>query len=412
MTSYSTGCAIGSIIGGTVYSKVNRYLLLVVALLIYSLTRAFIPWCVLYELMITVHAVHGISGGIISVVMTSTAVSIWGATARGRVYLNIFLVSDGAAGLISPIATSPFLLPRSIDADKRSDPWNISNNIAKTNMFSMKGNISSTIHNPQSNLTNTEIPTSNVYIAYALSAGLVFLSTLPFIVMCCKPSTHDTKGRAHEQSHYIGNLSVTAKRIQLVNVGLFSTFYMSVNFVFTGYLPAFCVQHLRWTKIFGAWLTSELFLAMLGGRLFGAYISHFLKPIKLLAFSTVLHVMGQAGLSVSGFFVADEGIWISVCVIGIAWGLMWPSLLSWTNENLISVRGKVTAFIMLMGFLGTLLSPLLFGYMMEEISPIWFCFLNLGYSCITVINVIFMFVYTRFLKRKSRKDRNNKHLNS
>ncbi|XP_069128636.1 sodium-dependent glucose transporter 1A-like [Argopecten irradians] len=405
MTSYSTGCAIGSLIGGTLYSRVNRYIILVVALLIYSLTRALIPWCFLYELMVTAHGVHGLCGGLISVVMTSTAVSIWGATPRGRVYLNIFLVSDGAAGLISPIATSPFLLPRSTGVAKRFDSLDTpNNNTATTNPLIFGGNNSDISSIPHTNITHTETQTSQIYIAYTVSAGLVLLSTIPFIVMCFKSSKHETKNRSNDESQFIGNLPSSIQRLQLVNVGLFATFYMSVNYIFTGYLPAFCVQHLQWTKITAAWLTSELFLAMLGGRLFGAYLSHFFKPMRLLSSSVVLHVIGLTGLSISGIFMAAAGVWIFVFSIGAAWGLIWPSLLSWTNENLIPVRGKVTAFILLMGYAGTLLSPLLFGYMMEEISPLWFCYLNLGYACITVINVLLVFVYTNSLKPKDQND--------
>ncbi|XP_021373466.1 sodium-dependent glucose transporter 1A-like isoform X2 [Mizuhopecten yessoensis] len=410
MTSYSTGSAIGSIIGGSFYSKGNRYLLLVVALAIYSLTRALIPWCVLYELMITAHLAHGICAGVINVVVLSVAISIWGATSRGRVYLNMFLLSDSAAGLISPMVTSPFLLPRTKDIVMHNGPRN--STVATTSTFIMEGNAATANATTNSNIIQIEMPVSNVYIAYSISAGLAFLVTLPFIVLCAKWPKNGTKRSVNEVPHFLGNLPLTIKRLQLLNVGIFSTFYMAVYFIFTGYLPAFCVEHLRWTKASGAWLMSVVYFAMLGGRICGTYLAHFFKPMKMLVLSTFLHVVGLVGLSVSGVFLADVGIWISVCVIGIALGFTWPSLLSWTNENLIPVRGKVTAFILLMGSAGTLSSPLLFGYMMEEVSPIWFCFLNLGKTCITIVNVLLMFVYTRSVSSKSRMEQNNKHSDS
>ncbi|OWF40839.1 Sodium-dependent glucose transporter 1 [Mizuhopecten yessoensis] len=341
MTSYSAGCAIGSVVGGSFYSKVNRYLLLVVALTIYSLTRALIPWCILYELMITVNLIHGVCAGVITVVVVAVAVSIWGATPRGRVFLNIFLVSDGGAGLIAPMVLTPFLLPpRTSDIILGNDPRNFSIiNVATRNTSTIEGNISAAYSILQANISHIEIPASSVYIAYSISAGLVFLSTLPFIVIFAKPSKNDSKGSVDKESNFLGKLPLRVKRLQLVNVGIFSTFYMAVFFIFTGYLPAFCVEHLRWTKTSGAWLMSVVYFAMLCGRLFGAFLSNFFKPMKMLLLSTILHVMGLVGLSVSGVFLADVGIWISVCGVGIAWGFTWPSLLNWTNENLIPVRG-------------------------------------------------------------------------
>ncbi|XP_021376426.1 uncharacterized protein LOC110465139 isoform X2 [Mizuhopecten yessoensis] len=314
----------------------------------------------------------------------------------------MYMAAICPTGLLAPMATFPFLSPSSNDVASPIATQNSSDNIVNTtNSFITEGNISK--HNAilQSHIAQTEMPASNVYIAFSISAGLALLSTLPFVVIYFKTSKHDNKGRASEESNFIGNLSLSIKRLQLVNIGVFAMFYMSLNFTFSGYLTAFCVQQLRWTKTSGALLTSVLFLTMLFGRIVGAYLSHFFKPMKMLVLSSLLHAVALFGFAASGVVLSDTGIWISVCIIGTVLSLIWPSLLSWTNENLISVRGKMSAFLLLIGFVGALSSPLLFGYMMEEVSPIWFCFLNLGKAGVLIINVILMFVYLRLL-RKSR----------
>ncbi|OWF40707.1 Sodium-dependent glucose transporter 1 [Mizuhopecten yessoensis] len=67
MTSYFIGRVLGSILGGAIYSRLNRYLILVVAMTTNSVMFAVIPWCTVYELMIAAHVLHGISGGVMSV---------------------------------------------------------------------------------------------------------------------------------------------------------------------------------------------------------------------------------------------------------------------------------------------------------------------------------------------------------
>ncbi|XP_060078189.1 sodium-dependent glucose transporter 1A-like [Ylistrum balloti] len=401
---FFAGNILGSIFGGVFYSKVNKYLMLMVSFTTNTLLLALIPWCFHYESMLTVHAFHGICNGVMSVVLSAIAVAIWGATARGRVYLNIFYASFSAAGLISPVITSPFLLATLTDVPVHVTLRN-SSNIAgsefKKDDLINELNMSSANYNIYSNSTRNDTPTSNIFIAYSISAGLSLISTVPFIILYFKAPVKNGEGSFDKKSKFIqDHLPLTLKVLQVVNIGIFSMLYMSLNFTLGGYLATFCVQHMRWTKASGAWLTSVLFLAMLGGRIGGAYLSLFFKPLKMLVLSTVLHAAGLVGLSLSGILTFDVGIWVSVCVIGIALSLMWPSLTSWTNENLLPVRGRMVTYLMLTGFLGALLSPLLFGYMMEEISTIWFCFLSLAKAVGTIINVILMFVYTQYLRRK------------
>ncbi|XP_021376427.1 uncharacterized protein LOC110465139 isoform X3 [Mizuhopecten yessoensis] len=66
MTSYYTGRAVGSILGGSLYSRMNRYLILVVSMSINGVTLALIPWCAQYELMVTAHVIQGLCNGVMN----------------------------------------------------------------------------------------------------------------------------------------------------------------------------------------------------------------------------------------------------------------------------------------------------------------------------------------------------------
>ncbi|XP_060081170.1 sodium-dependent glucose transporter 1-like [Ylistrum balloti] len=110
MTSYYAGRMLGSILAGVIYLKVNKYLIFVFSISINGIIVAAIPWCSQYELMMAAHVIHGVSGGVLDVAITSEAVKIWGPTARGRSYLQILAASFAVSGLLAPMATAPFLL--------------------------------------------------------------------------------------------------------------------------------------------------------------------------------------------------------------------------------------------------------------------------------------------------------------
>lgn len=333
------------------------------------------------------------------------AVSIWGVSPRGRSYLNIFYAAFAVSGLISPMVTSPFLLTvpsyshngSSPDEHSLDSPYPYANWNVSTTIVNISGNVSTL----QSSMTDFLSPRSYVYKAYSISAGVAMLASIPFIVFFLKSRTstaQNTKGAAF---HFIGHLPLSIKVLQLINIGIYASFFNAIDFTFSGYLTVFCVQHLEWTKTSGSLLTSVVFCATLTGRILGIFLVHHLNSLTILSLSTLTCSIGFLGLALSALAYKDAGIWVSVCVLGIPLGIGWPSILSWSNEHFVHACGKMTAFFMVTAFIGALLSPMLFGYMMEEYSPIWFCYLNLGKSVINIINVVLMVVYSRFLRSLS-----------
>ncbi|OWF38210.1 hypothetical protein KP79_PYT19421 [Mizuhopecten yessoensis] len=168
----------------------------------------------------------------------------------------------------------------------------------------------------------------------------------------------------------------------------------AIDFTFTGYLVVFCIDYLGWTNALGAMLTSVAFFSRLLGTLSGIFLVRYIQTHHMLLISTIVSTAGFIGLTISAHAYFDAGIWISVCAIGIPFGLMWPNLLSWINENLIPFGSEMASLFNVTAYPGALLAPLLFGYMMEEISLLWFTYLCCLKSVVLVINVIIMFFYT------------------
>ncbi|OWF40708.1 sodium-dependent glucose transporter 1-like [Mizuhopecten yessoensis] len=403
ITAYFVGRVVGSLLCGVLYSKVNTYMLLGIAMTGNSAMFAVIPWCTAYELMIVVHFLHGLAGGLLAVALISIAVSIWGVTARGRAYLNIFYAAFAVSGLFSPIVTSPFLLPAQSYSNINATSWNVSIHTMHSIDVSTTSsiNVSNTMTVLQTNVTNFLNPKSNLYKAYSISACVAFLAGIPFIVLFFRPTTSNTNSSKGAEFRFLGSLPVVVKVLQLINVGIFAAVFNAIDFTFSGFLTVFCVQYLQWTKTTGSMLTSVVFGATLTGRILGIFLVHHFNSLTILMFSTIVCSIGFLGLSLSALAYVDAGIWISVCILGIPLGIGWPSILSWSNEHFVPACGKMTAFFMVTAFTGALLSPLLFGYIMEEISPIWFCYLGLGKTLINIVNVVLILIYSRFSRAAS-----------
>ncbi|XP_033762494.1 uncharacterized protein LOC117344009 [Pecten maximus] len=397
MTSLYAGHLIGSVLAGFIFGKINKYLLFASTLLLYSLSVAVIPWCFLYELMVASFVFLGVCCGIISVAVGPELVDIWGPTPRGRSYLMVSTVAAGIASVVAPLVTAPFLLKQTNHGrvNTHDTSWN------STFSPTIYTYINSTI---QSRLNDMELPTENstlktendskLYIAYTISAVLGLLTAVLFFVLFCQPGPVNEQKQNSGKLEFIGKRSILVKRLQLFNIAIFGLTQSAIDLTFAGYLAVFCINYLGWTKTLGATVTSVAFFARLTGTFSGIFLVRYFPSHYILLTSTIVSTVGLIGLTISAHVYFDVGIWISVGVIGIPFGLIWPNLISWINVNLIPFRNQISGVLACCVFLGAFLSPVLLGYLMEEVSLLWFCYLCCCKSVVIVINAILMVLYT------------------
>ncbi|XP_033762958.1 sodium-dependent glucose transporter 1A-like [Pecten maximus] len=396
LTSYSTGRLVGSVLGGLLYSKINTYLLFVASLVINGTAVATIPWCSTYELMMSVHAIQGISGGVLNLAVTSTSMSIWGPTRRGRSYIQILYVFFSFSTAMAPIATAPFLRKNQGVTELRS-VGNLSSTSSESN-----GTIPC-CSEENSNMNNnghvldfaTSGQESRLYIAFFISAGMTFLVALLFIILYIKRANSSVRGSKMKALDFIGNHSRISNYLQLINVGLLSAMFNTCQVAYPSYLTVFCVQYLHQTKTFGAMLTSVTVFITVGGRLIGIFLVRVMESHTILLCSAILYASGFICLTVSAHLYSEIGIWVSACLIGLPSGTIWPTALSWTNSYLITVDAKVSSYLNLVGHIGPLTCPFLLGYLMQEISFLWFCYVCIIFSALIMISSIGMVLHTK-----------------
>ncbi|XP_069111280.1 sodium-dependent glucose transporter 1A-like [Argopecten irradians] len=402
MTSYFTGRVIGPILAGILSMRINRYMLLVFSLLANTTTVVSIPWCFNFHLMMAAHLLHGMSGGILLVVVTKEAVSIWGPTTRGRSYLQIINAVFSVSAFLAPMATAPFLVQQ---REERNQLENVHVNLTTAyNDFDP-----TTSYISESNLTGNLVnvtfsqPKSRLYIAYTISGGLAIIAALPFMVIF-KTSTVDTIHSVNERKmNFIGNLPKFVKYLQFFNIGVYSGVVTAVDFIFSGYLTVFCVQYLHWSKTSGSLLTSTYFFAKFIARCFGVFLVRFMQSQTILLTFVLLFSLGFVGILMSAYLNLELGLWISTFLIGFTAGVVWPTFISWTNEYFVTMNARVSAYIMSTAFLTLLVTPVLCGYLMEEVSMVWFLWLCMCKSLVSVVNVLFIFFYTRAVKKDKDK---------
>ncbi|XP_069111639.1 sodium-dependent glucose transporter 1A-like [Argopecten irradians] len=395
MTSLYAGQLVGSVLGGFIYSEMNKYILFTAALVLYSFTIAAIPWCSLYGLMVAAFAFLGVCGGVFVVGIGSESVTIWGPTTRGRSYIMANSGAYAISSVLAPLVTAPFLLKQPVNyititnktTKNTTHPlstWPISTNLSHPNNM----NISLL------NSTSVSQEDSRLYLAFTISAVLSLIIALFFFILYCQQSPGGKQTAANSKLDFIGTRSLFLKRLQLINIGVFSILQNAIDFTFVGYLATFCIQYMNWTKSLGASITSVAFFTRLLGTASGVFLVKYMRPHIIILSSTVISTAGFICLTLSAVVHFDIGVWISICSIGIPFGLLWPIMLSWINENLIPVQSEISGFLNATAFTGALVAPIFIGYMMEEISLLWFCYLFCIKSVVITGNAVWMFFYT------------------
>ncbi|XP_069139231.1 sodium-dependent glucose transporter 1-like [Argopecten irradians] len=168
VTSYFSGRLVGSVLGGFLHSKTNRYLLIVVSLTIDSGVVAVIPWCSVYELMLAVHSLHGTLIGVLNIAVNTVAIQLWGSTSRGRAYVLMVFAFLDIAYALAPFGTAPFLQENQQLLDENQN--NTDNHLITSN---------DSVAHP----SPPHDPDSELYKAYSISSGIMILVSISFVLL-------------------------------------------------------------------------------------------------------------------------------------------------------------------------------------------------------------------------------------
>ncbi|XP_060561454.1 sodium-dependent glucose transporter 1B-like, partial [Ruditapes philippinarum] len=308
-------------------------------------------------------------------------ISLWDT--EGGSYMQALHLSFGLGGILSPLATEPFLAKPVC-----SQPVHGNTNNSGLYLNDSSVNATSFVMSYGS---------TNIHFAYLITCCFVLSSSVPFFIIYYKWTGSDLKTTSQDGSCNKHRLTpLPARQKSLVIALLFFIFltYCAVEDTFFGYLATFCISYLQWSSSTSSYATSLFWTTYSVGRLAGVFLIKWFLPVQLLSSFLALLIISFVGLLIASLTYSIELVWLFIALVGFAMSITFPCVFSWTHENVIEVTGVISSVFLIAASSGQMLNPLFLGYLMDNISPIWFVFILLGESCLCLATFMTVYNYT------------------
>ncbi|XP_033761422.1 sodium-dependent glucose transporter 1-like [Pecten maximus] len=324
----------------------------------------------------------------------------WGR--EGNSFMQALHFSFAIGGIVSPLATSPFLLDTPEDSnytfttdDTHISPYSDYN--INVSYYTNTTIINSSIFDNASFSLTNDLDKSRLYIAYCITAAMNISCTIPLFIMYLRSlkqqrlnSKKKTAVNRITREHTFG-----FKILILVCLCQFMAVYCAMEETFTAYFASFCVTQLAWSKVQGSYATS-LYWAVFGlARFSGIWVVKYVSPTKIICVLTIVLCVDLGVLYVSSSFSIDGGIWACAVFTGASMSLIYPSLILLTEDKLLPVSGKIMSLFIMASSGGTIANPIILGYLMETFTPMWFTYLLFGESVVLIILFLVLVLIAR-----------------
>lgn len=312
-----------------------------------------------------------------------------------RSFMQTLHFTFAIGGIMSPIVTAPFLM--SSQRMENNMTTHLENTTGIQNLFkngeasvTLKQNEFHYIDNP---IDTTVIydtanqaglgfqPTSKLYQAYLISTGLCITAAIPFIILSFHKRTEsrvDDESKGEERLQR--KLPFVLKCLILVLMCCFLGTDNGIEDAYFGFFTTYTVKEYGWTKKKGSYAASVYWAAYAFGRFSAIFIVPYFKPSTLLRIYSKLLVVSVTGLFICTIFTFQSGVWIFSPIIGFAVSVFFPSIFLWTEEDFVPVTGRVASLLMFSAALGSMINPIIIGYLMDRFTPKCFVYITLGQS--------------------------------
>ncbi|XP_059171572.1 sodium-dependent glucose transporter 1-like [Physella acuta] len=149
------------------------------------------------------------------------------------------------------------------------------------------------------------------------------------------------------------------------------------------------------SKSKGAYITTFFWASFAVGRFLGIFVSKYVIAVKLISLYIFLMVVGFSGFTISAFVAQIDAITVFSCVAGISMSALYPAGLTWAESELLKVTAWVSSFTLIASAIGMMINPLIIGYLMEEVSNMWFCYVLLSQTLLLCCIFLFLLLFNR-----------------
>ncbi|BFY98860.1 hypothetical protein BsWGS_01900 [Bradybaena similaris] len=372
----------GSLFCGIVFNKINTRLLMFTALSALGVVTIITPYCSIYALMIFIRAISGFFSGAIGTSGSALHMKIWGSD--GKVLMQILHFFFALGAVLSPLYTEPFLAKRIMKNETDADNFTIGN--------------ASHLH------TENGPQTTNVQYAYLVSGVFMIIASIPFVVLFIKQRSQDTQ--LHQEQNI--NIKITYRELPcclhlfvLTSVCTFILLQSCVELTFSVFLMPFLInEYDSMTKAASVYIVSVFWVSFATSRFLMIFVSKLLSCARLLSLCLLLMMVAFTGFIISAIFEVIPAVVVFTALAGLGMSAVYPAAFSWAEAELLKVTARVAASITVTSATGKFFIPLILGFLMEEVSNMWFCYLLLGQAVLVCFIFIFLLLFNRLFINK------------
>ena len=327
---------------------------------------------------------------------------MWGSESGSYMQAVHFCFSLG--GVIAPLIAQPFLA-ESRDTIIHRPVSNVTDLTSSTTKPYDSSDIGCSDYN-NSNVQPTQYEETNVKYAYIISAVMSFTTVVPF---CCMfYLKRDDRIRMNEdiiKEKEPTNFSArpfVVKVAMLLLLSLLMFVYVGTEDTYAGYLMTFVTTELCWSKASGSLATSVFWICFGVTRLLCIPLIQYVNIETLMLLFSISLVISFAGLLLATMYNTYYLIWIFFGLPGVSMSIIFAAMFTWTNDNVVKVSGKFLSLMMTSASAGIMSFPILYGYTMDHLSPIWFVYLLLTQSIVWVVVYITFVLSAKCLLKKTK----------
>ncbi|XP_069110570.1 sodium-dependent glucose transporter 1A-like [Argopecten irradians] len=400
---YFVGYAVGCVTGGVLYDRIDRNCLYAAGIFLVGILIAVIPWCFIFALMVFAHFLEGFSSGVIDTVGNAELINIW------RENSMMFFMSElcYTVGLfLAPMVVAPFVSHDAIHQQLRNGTelnndtlHPILSNITVPSNMALYGNLT------RQNESHAFV--SRLFIPFFISAALAILISIPFVIKFLlrnvemqqrRGESNVTSKDSKEEDDTKGRQLPT--KLKLISLVLFNTMIF-VGLLLcessTSFIAVYTIEQMGFSPAKGALVNAVSNVCGIVAILVAMFASS-LNILVFLGIHTVGLLAGLLGLLLSSLAKTNNiGIWFSSAVVGYFRSMIFSFIFTWTNNYITPTTGKVSSLFMMSSCAGAAVGPILLGWLMEEYTYLWFCYLLTIFGVVQLLLYIIGIVLTKYV---------------
>ena len=316
-------------------------------------------------------------------------------------YMQAMHFAFAVGGIVSPLATAPFLADEYSHVTTLNSSYpSISHELILTTEGSELNKSGYDVHNNSQPFVSTLSRNSEsleLFIPYTMSGLLAFSSSVSFLIVYIKSRKFRKKIEIRtEIERNERKLTAITKIVVLSILSIIFLLYTAIEDTVGAYVATFCVRQMKMSKQQASYVTALFWALFAFGRLSGILIGIVVRSIPLVGIYSVLLMISFLLLSFASSFDSQVIVWVSTAITGFAMSILFPTLFTWTEEDFLLVTGKIASLFIMTSTAGSIASPAALGYLIEEVSPMWYAYILLGES----IGVTFFFAIAILLKKR------------